>query len=451
MPNPEFAREHGQEDLALRITTKLNELIAHNPSVPLGTIAELLGAQDFFTMVDAGGHGRTPVYHLDVREFVADLKNKKELQDLTLPAEFTMGAGVIVPPDTGEIISGNGGGLETKQIFPRTRYLIEVLTDLKLPYEIHDGINTPDMMRTLSYKAFVLPTINKLVLVCNEEGNATFIVHKLEIDEHGQSDWKKYASMTKGQLRELGLQQVSVVIYNQTSSEWKTEIKDRINNGEVEEKISKDKKEPTELAPEGWETITGLSSKVNRNKIVVKTTVAPYRDDNPGWFKEYKHRTRGVTREFFHPTLVKIVEDIFKERKKAPEGWEITETLTDILQRSDKLIKTIAEKYRAAHPEWFKMYDDKIGRSNAHFHPDLIAEIKREMSTRKKAPEGWKTIGELIKKLKRSKKSIKTIAEKYRAAHPEWFKMYDDKIGRSAEHLHPDLVKEIIEILDKKH
>ncbi|MFA6424050.1 MAG: hypothetical protein WCV83_01910 [Candidatus Magasanikbacteria bacterium] len=207
-----------QEALSFEISQRIFTLIRSNPNSSLRTIAEMLGAINYLSIIDVG-RNKAPVLHLDVNNFVKELRVKKELNPLLMPDLIVIENETILPPDEGEIIPGSGVGIEEKDILPRTRFLIEILSDLDLKYEVHDGVNSPNMMRRLSYKVFVIPGIKKLVLVNNEEGNATFVVHDVE-----KEDWRKYGEYTKNQLKSLGSDKVSMVIFNKSSDEWKQEI-----------------------------------------------------------------------------------------------------------------------------------------------------------------------------------------------------------------------------------
>jgi hypothetical protein len=241
-------REQATEALAFNTNQQILRLIEAHPRSSLPTIAELLGASAFLTLEDVG-RGKAPVYHLDIRGFIEELKRNKTLHELAMPESVDTSINTILPPDEGEIQTGRGTGIEKKQIIPRTRYLMEVLQDLHLPYTVHGGTNTPNMMRGLSYQAFVIPSKDLMILVNNEEGNATFIVHHIDTkEEDPDNTWQYYAhTLTKDQLKSLGEDKVTTLFFNIPLDEWKGRLTEVILFG-AQSTVKKDRPVST---PEG--------------------------------------------------------------------------------------------------------------------------------------------------------------------------------------------------------
>lgn len=61
------------------------------------------------------------------------------------------------------------------------------------------------------------------------------------------------------------------------------------------------------------------------------------------------------------------------------------------------------------------------------------------------APAGWITASSLLNKTGMYRQTLDAKLNSYRSKHPEWFKDYLDKNNFKTEHLHPDLVKAILE------
>lgn len=214
-------QEIANEALAHSVSQRIFELASSN-NHNLKTIAEMLGATRYLTLEEVG-KGYAPVWRLDVRGFIGDLKQSHQLHDLSMPKDIVVSNSIILPPDHGELFTGSGRGIEAKKIIPRSRYLIEVLTGLGLSYSVHEGQNTPNMMRGLSYQAFVIPQVNKIIFINNEEGNATFLVHDIMKDDV-DGELQFYTALTKDQLKALGPEKVSVVQFDKTPDQWKEEI-----------------------------------------------------------------------------------------------------------------------------------------------------------------------------------------------------------------------------------
>jgi hypothetical protein len=107
---------------------------------------------------------------------------------------------VLVPASRGpQFPSGSKEFLERHNTIPRSKYLMKLLADYGLDpqeYLVIEGRNEPKMYRRESYRMFVVPPLEKMVLVCDEENNATFIIHELT------QNTRKYFSQTKDELRQ---------------------------------------------------------------------------------------------------------------------------------------------------------------------------------------------------------------------------------------------------------
>jgi hypothetical protein len=102
---------------------------------------------------------------------------------------------VITPPDEGELITTPGERhLEPKGQVPRLKTLLFAAhktfdVDLNQPEEcaVLSGELRPTMIRKASYKLVLLPGLNRAVLVCDEEENATFVFDSARLAEAGMA------------------------------------------------------------------------------------------------------------------------------------------------------------------------------------------------------------------------------------------------------------------------
>ncbi|MDO9231630.1 MAG: integrase repeat-containing protein [bacterium] len=213
----------------------IQELLKTNTD--LRRVAVLLGAEKYLEVIQT--RGTSPTYHFNVKSFVDDQIAQKTF--LKLPGEFLKTNEVILPPDSGEIIIGSGEGIDPKKIIPRSQFLVELLSEMNLDYNVIEGENSPNMMRQLSYYAFIIQKINKLALINNEEGNATFIIHQFE---GGFEEAKNYLEMSKEELKDLPQEIFSELIYPGDKEKWKMAMKDFLENGpRVENESLREKKE----------------------------------------------------------------------------------------------------------------------------------------------------------------------------------------------------------------
>src|SRR3990167_11022915 len=152
---PWFEHDHEWQRTAMQ--RRISELLDQR----IGTLelAELLNAQAFVHSTPS----RHDLLTFDVKGFVEHtLQSGSYLQ---LPEHWTESSDVILPPGEGEIRRGNSTGIEKKS-FPRTRYLLEVLSELGLNCS-DGGVGKvePGMVRQQPYFWFWIHDRNLLVLV----------------------------------------------------------------------------------------------------------------------------------------------------------------------------------------------------------------------------------------------------------------------------------------------
>ncbi len=97
---------------------------------------------------------------------------------------------VITPPQPDyptKISTGSGEGME-KKMFPRLLtllYIIEHDFDIKASeVSITKGVVTPNMVRKTSYVRVEIPDLKRVIYICDEEGNASYIFDIAKLTEH---------------------------------------------------------------------------------------------------------------------------------------------------------------------------------------------------------------------------------------------------------------------------
>ncbi len=131
---------------------------------------------------------------------------------------------VIVPPDRrSPVVAGGEKPFTDKPLIPRLKAFLSSLEtnfgiDLRDPNQCHlkEGELDPGMMREESYKFVLLSTLNRIVLICDEAENATFVFDSSVLaDLPDGPTHDQLMGMTKDQLREL-IQNVPRVGYRLT-------------------------------------------------------------------------------------------------------------------------------------------------------------------------------------------------------------------------------------------
>ena len=108
---------------------------------------------------------------------------------------------VFLPPNEGRvrILGQKTGEGKEKQSHPRLelacRLLVKMGVDLT-DDSIVEGTNTEEMRRSESYLLIRIPEWDRMILLCEEEGNRTFVIHS-------NKDPERYRSMSKNELMAL--------------------------------------------------------------------------------------------------------------------------------------------------------------------------------------------------------------------------------------------------------
>jgi plasmid maintenance system antidote protein VapI len=119
---------------------------------------------------------------------------------------------VITPPDEisfAVVENGNGKGVEDKKLINRTKAVLFILKeDFGVDVEneeqltMVDGVVRGNMMRNTSYVLIKVPTIGRTILVCDEEGNASYVLNNKVLEKQDISD-ETLVDFTKTDLNTL--------------------------------------------------------------------------------------------------------------------------------------------------------------------------------------------------------------------------------------------------------
>jgi DNA-binding transcriptional regulator YhcF (GntR family) len=143
-------------------------------------------------------------------DHIADVAEEIHALDGFIGNHFNNGSIVVTPPAITEsrIIVGDGH-FEEKQLIPRLKTTLLLLSrefgiNIEDASQLHivPGTVTPEMMRRTPYNLIDLPSLNRMINVCDEEGNKTFIFDRKKMLEAG-FDTDAIVRMEKGELDHL--------------------------------------------------------------------------------------------------------------------------------------------------------------------------------------------------------------------------------------------------------
>lgn len=367
---------------------------------------------------------------------------------------------VMVPPGEGGIIPGPGESFKERDLIPRLTTLLYILeNDLSLDIQdekeiqIVEGIVRDDMMRKHPYFRVLILSAERVVYICEEEHNATFVFDKEELDRLS-IQIEELDVTSKAILNDLIEENPQIGVRIIKSKLWRANIQDAITNefGKVEKELPKQKSdfESREIFPkkkDGWESASSLRGICNTKSLrSIKNYAQKFRIENSQWFEMQENR--GKPAEHFHPDLVEKIIEHFMAVPLRKNGWESATSLIKI-GKSFYTIKKYAEQFRHEHPEWFE--EQKAGGTPAeYYHPALVEKIRSQFPDNAVPIKrnGWESTYTLRKICNKSDITIRVYAGLFRVEHPEWFEIQKN-VAAKTENYHPDLVKQIIEHFKK--
>jgi|GEM_PF-4561191 len=365
---------------------------------------------------------------------------------------------VFVPPSDSEkygIVQGSGRGLEEKKLIPRLETLIYILEhDLGVTLEddvkIVSGVTTNAMMREEPYIRVDIKSHDRLVYLCNEEGNATF-VFDAEVIKKYVPDIEMLDKMDKTEYKSIIASDQSVgVVLRYHADTWRDEVLQALSepfslvSKRERSIISVKKQSDFDLMPkrrEGWESASSLQRNLSVDKKTIEKFVEQFKPNHPEWFEIQK--TSGSPAERYHPELVAKIIEYFTSIPQKKEGWNSLRGLRETRSINEEKAKHFIKPFRVTNPEWFEI-QKTFGKPAERYHPELVAKIIEHFTTIPQKKEGWEGASSLKVVVSVDRKSIEEYAGQSKILHPEWFEM-QKKNGRPIEHYHPDLVTKIIE------
>jgi uncharacterized protein YqeY len=368
-------------------------------------------------------------YEISIDSILDDLKHKadeiKKIQKSV--EEISKDSRVYVPPDSEDIQITNGSvefeiadtapKVETILFMLQENYGLEV--DNREDIKLISGTVSPEMMRNEPYVLIDIPSLNRIILACNEKGNITYVFDQGKIKE-AEISLDKLVDYTKKQLDDIIRDFESIGIRITHNSKYLPKIEEALSSikhfAKTGEKAIEDNPEiqdptllqKTEKATEDILSITKISYKLRTSTNTLKNI---YEDHSDEFGDVSKYLFGSVTAMGFNKNQVAIFEKYLPSASKAPEG-----ALS---------IHGIADKYGLSDGSITKIYEehvDEIGEAtNYRFGPRIaegyteeqVAIFEKYLPTASTAPEDFLSLSGIARKNKASSEKIKNIYQEH--------------------------------------
>ncbi len=416
------------------------ERLLRTEGFELRRLAAILGAEQYLTVERNG-------LRLNVRDFIHDRVAAAGV--LRLPRSIATIKTVILPPGEGELSKGGGAGLETPKIIPRTQYTMEVLGQLGIAYVLVDGQVTTEMVRQQSYVIFILQERGILLFVNNEEGNATYVIYRVEDPE---TQWLDYARKTKPELRDMARatppQADFFEYYNPPG--FKTRLAELLTHEPTPKPLPRpsSRRPPSatealpesplhEPAPPGWLTLSGIAIEFGKGRdwVVERLGKIGLTIEGEKYFLDGIRRLR----PHFSPETVDSLRAMAKAVEPAPPGWLTLRAISLAIGKKPRWISSRLANMDLTDQD-IKNYLDAGEHSHTHYSPNVVSRLRTMAEAYKPAPPGWLTVTGIAKK---NEKDINWVQSRLAAISltDDNKQPFLDSAGRVADHYSPNIVE----------
>jgi hypothetical protein len=266
---------------------------------------------------------------------------------------------VFVPTQPGLTLQKGNGNYTAPKTIPRLKTLLFILHSnfsLNLDPDVGEVSVSPGAvkagsLRVLPYEVVEAPSLNRMVLVCDEEGNTTFVFDTNALIEAGLNT-PAVARMKKNQIHELLKTYPGIGSSQDYSDEFTpniisllTDISEDGQSIESDQRAGKYLRERFERAPEENRTLKGIHKDTGLDQKLLKRAMESIRDEL-GEVKRYLHGPRDF--DSFNPLQqAMIIDEAHRLRPDMEERSANRYTINQIAARlkiaSDVIRRVVKE------------------------------------------------------------------------------------------------------------
>ena len=352
------------------------------------------------------------VKKFNIKKFVEDLATHiiETNKPLHLPTDIFEINTMILPPDSGRTIeTGSGTGIEEKQIIPRTEYVIEFFSQHNISYKNLFGEMNQGVMRNREYVGFIVPEFQAIVLVNNEEGNATRIVFIDE--ENGASDVSEILGLTKQQLDSHPKLSVVKINYPGNKDDFQISLLDALTNPKMQTKKSSTEKRSTSekseysRPPEGWMNPKEICRKINRASSWLPPALASITvtAEQTG---TYLNKTNQPS-VYYSPEIIEQLQKLIEQYDQPPNSWLHQRDISKLLGRSQRWVKSMLASLDLQENQ-SGVFLNPANRPSDYYSSSVVEQLQKLAEKHEQPPNGWLNQWDISKLLGKSQKWVKS-------------------------------------------
>jgi transposase len=341
---------------------------------------------------------------------------------------------VITPPDdTSMAIEVGNGGFESKTTIPRLKTVLLILSenfgidvDDSDQLELKSGHVNDSMIRKDTYYSVEVDSLGRTILVCDEEGNVTFVFDTTKLNGMGISS-DDLVALKKSEIGEMLDSDPALgrrIIYsNRFVPAIIESIEDLSRSEDDIGELGAGYLRKNEATPEGIMFISTIANSLSVAHSTVKMAVKELEETGAlGESRSYKLGNGNVTRGFDEHEVAIITQYLSERGKlaeKAPADIMSINDIADSLDMSDNTVRLsiqeLDETGALGEPKSYR-FGTNVARG---FDEQQVAIITQYLSERgklaEKAPEDIMSINDIVGSLGVSDNTVRlSVKELYK-------------------------------------
>lgn len=331
-------------------------------------------------------------------------------------AQVNESSEVFVPPDSTPVpqATGSGTGMEKKGKQPKLENLLFVLMndfgidpDDSEAVSIVRGSVNPNMMREEPYYQVTVPGIDKVILVCQEYGNATFVFNGEWVREQVSASRpsenepeRPLTDYTKEELGKLIKDNPKQGARIPTKKNFTANLVNALKGGFAQQELDKpaDTRYLRSLkdlspVPDGYVTINDIKEELGIDKksgSMLQKIARELEEQEKITIGKYRNKRGFLALAFSKSAAQQIVDEWMSRTRSIPEGFVGVKYIADKADVSYLAVRRVAERLGLAN-------DKKPGAGRlVIFSRDEADKIIAYIRDRYSIPEGYVPVTEFV-------------------------------------------------------
>ena len=334
-------------------------------------------------------------------------------------AQANESSDVFVPPDSTPVpqATGSGTGMEKKGKQPKLKNLLVMLKsefdidpDDSEAVSIVRGSVDPNMMREEPYYQVTVPELDKVILVCDEYGNVTFVFNgewvrgQVSANHPSENEPERpLTDYTKEELSKLIKDNPEQGARIMATKNFTANLVNALKGGFSQQKLDKPvdtrylrssrKSEDLPLVPDGYITLGNILERLDigeKHRTRIRDIAIDLERKGKITIGKYHNKRRRQVLAFTEESAQQIMNEWVNHRILIPEGSLKTQDIANIAGVSRGTVRSVAEELGV-------IGDKKYGRGRfIIFSKDEASAILDVIRERHSIPDGYVPVTEFV-------------------------------------------------------